>query len=103
MHTVHRLRSWFAVLAFAALLFAPWPAEAAPTHPVLRLAGWLADLWADAGFSFDPNGATARDAVGIPAEGFIFDPDGGSAATSTPPAGTASADAGFIFDPDGRP
>lgn len=105
MHATRRFRPFFTALALIALLFASWPAQAAPIAPFATFTGWLADLWAKAGFILDPNGVAGGEPVSTPTEGFILDPDGGTSSTggAMPPAGTDSVDEGFILDPNGRP
>ncbi|HKH48608.1 MAG TPA: hypothetical protein VKM72_28420 [Thermoanaerobaculia bacterium] len=88
MPTTPRVRPLFAVLALAALLLAPWPAE----------AGWLVDLWANVGCIWDPNGGACGELVSTPTEGCIWDPDGGASME-----GKESIDEGCIWDPNGGP
>jgi hypothetical protein len=105
MHATRRFRPLLTVLALIALLFAPWPAQAAPISPFESFTGWLADLWAKAGFILDPDGVAGGEPVSTSTEGFILDPNGGTSlgGGGTPPAGTDNGDEGFILDPDGRP
>lgn len=106
MHTSRRFRSLWTIPALAVLLLAPWPAAAAPSHPFDAFTNWLADLWAEAGLSWDPDGLTSGgEPVSMPMAGLSWDPNGGASGVGggTPPAGTDSADVGLILDPDGRP
>ena len=105
MHTSHRFGALCTVLALAALLLAPWPAAAAPSHPFDAFTNWLADLWDEAGCIWDPSGLTGCEPVSTSTAGLSWDPDGGVSGVGEgpPPAGTDSAEGGCIWDPDGRP
>jgi hypothetical protein len=95
------MRPLIAVLAFTALLVAPWPAAASPSQPVFQLRDWLAGLWTDAARILSLEGSASADPVSSPTEGMIFDPNGKQGVVSTPPSGTDGSDAGLIFDPNG--